>query len=885
MDDPYRNFDEYGFRYLPTHLIRSDNEKARNILTSFDYIISRLKILGGNEDVYGISDDWRQLKEFVNLTKESSVWEEFWRTKEHLLLDSDHFWPAHKIFLQLAWEHADDSPVTAAAEAWINQDKCDWSWVRLKPGHRKKKYRKSAFERVIRGHSDGVNRISIPINKDNLALTGSYDGDLRLWDIQSGKCLKVFTGTGARIRTCSIDGSGRRIVSTGYDDSLCLYDAKTGECLKTIYDKRLPITAAAASPSGDLVITGERKGVVKLWDSDMTICLRVFKEHRTIMRTIGWFPDNRRFFSVPGTSEKNIRIWEITSLKCIHKIEFDRDLRDYPCVSPSGNFFACGSERVITIWDMKTGNCHRILGGNGKSGEGHIETVSGLAFTPDEQQIISVSNDATIKVWDIDSGKCLKTIEGHVDEIYDVALALDGSKILTCSPRKTDRSIRIWDFDAQGLSERPAGHFGTIYAAAISNDRSLAATGSGQPDEDVRVWNLRTGSCGSHLKDCGGAVTGLAFSPDNKYIACGSRKGDLCLFHISTARLLRKWQAHANRILAISFSLDGQKLLSGGFDETVTVWSLTSYQPICVIDGLTDWVYSLSWSLDGRLSAAGLADGGIYILEPGIPDKPRFLGTHNDAIVSIVFQPYSNFLLSMSRDAEIKLWNMEKGACFKSYPADQFAQTRPEWFSLLYPTCANGETYSWCNRSDLNLNTDNGIRWCGESIEQSFMSAGPTVIERIGGVATMRILESVHASGTSQTGSPDDSPPSLPKYPRIEQKGRDTDLLLLQSCILLGWIFENLRKENARFFNSVQQALRMTNECRKDTVRHIRAESKKEGWAKRQNDLIGRSVDRIKKGIQNGMIRPREPFGGRVEKLMRKAENYLLHNGIDSHAE
>ncbi len=105
MKCDFENFDEYGFRNLIIHMILAGDEKAQEILTNIDFLISRLKRLVDRDAVYGVSNDWNRMKAFIPLEGESRAWEEFWRTNEHLLLRGESKWPSYKIFVQLAWEY------------------------------------------------------------------------------------------------------------------------------------------------------------------------------------------------------------------------------------------------------------------------------------------------------------------------------------------------------------------------------------------------------------------------------------------------------------------------------------------------------------------------------------------------------------------------------------------------------------------------------------------------------------------------------------------------------------------------------------------------------------------------------------------------------------
>ena len=168
----------YLFRHGVGHLVEAGRaEDARALLTEFAYVMARLQALqpGGAD---GLQEDWQTLVATgLPLDRDARLWEAFVRERGHLLRRGTPAWPAYKILLQLAVEHADDSPVTQQAEAWVAAGRADWLWLRNP--RRVAHAAPDPCLRVLEGHEAEVH--GARVLADGRILSWSRDGTLRLW--------------------------------------------------------------------------------------------------------------------------------------------------------------------------------------------------------------------------------------------------------------------------------------------------------------------------------------------------------------------------------------------------------------------------------------------------------------------------------------------------------------------------------------------------------------------------------------------------------------------------------------------------------------------------------------------------------------------------------
>ena len=185
----------------------------------------------------------------------------------------------------------------------------------------------------------------------------------------------------------------------------------------------------------------------------------------------------------------------------------------YADFSPDGRYVVTGHGVTAILWEVATGRQLRTYAG-------HTETLTGLAFFPDGSRIITGSYDKTVVIWDRDTGRKLRTIQ--CDQILCWALSADGKQVLV----------------------------GKSYAQAC-----LFSTTNGQR---LRVFDPK--------KSVTEAIKAVAFSPDGRRIVTGSTDKTVVLWDAATGRKLRTFGGHSYEIGAVAFHPDGRRLVVGGGD-------------------------------------------------------------------------------------------------------------------------------------------------------------------------------------------------------------------------------------------------------------------------------------------------------------------------------
>jgi WD40 repeat protein len=315
--------------------------------------------------------------------------------------------------------------------------------------------------------------------------------------------------------------------------------------------------------------------------------------------------------------------------------------------SPDGQTLATGSEdKTIKLWNLATGKEIRTL-------RGHQSSVWSVSFSPDGQTLASGSLDNTIKLWNLATGKEIRTLQGHQRYVYSVSFSPDGQTLASGSD---DNTIKLWNLATGKEIRTLQGHQRYVWSVSFSPDGQTLASGSA--DNTIKLWNLSTGKEIRTLQGHQSSVWSVSFSPDGQTLASGSADNTIKLWNLSTSKEIRTLQGHQSSVWSVSFSPNGQTLATGSGDKTIKLWNLATGKEIRTLQGHQNEVLSVSFSPDGQTLASGSADNTIKLWNLSTSKEIRTLQGHQSSVWSVSFSPNGQTLATGSEDKTIKLWNL-----------------------------------------------------------------------------------------------------------------------------------------------------------------------------------------------------------------------------------
>jgi WD40 repeat protein len=290
--------------------------------------------------------------------------------------------------------------------------------------------------------------------------------------------------------------------------------------------------------------------------------------------------------------------------------------------SPDGNTLASGSvDATIKLWNVNTGL--EIL-----SLTGHTYHVNSVAFSSDGRTLASASSDRTIKLWDAFTGQLINTLSGHSNNVYTVAFSNDGSVIASGGD---DGTIKTWDVKTGKLIRSWAGHFTFVNRIIISpNGGTLASIGA---DETIKLWDISSGQLINTLTGVANRISNIAFSPSGRNIVSINNDSTITLWNVSTGKSLYTIKGNNNFALGLAYSPDDSTIATGNFDNTVKLWNLSNGQLLRTLNGHTNQVRSVAYSPDGNIVASGSDDKTIRLWDVYVGPLQD---DQSDAVFSIV---------------------------------------------------------------------------------------------------------------------------------------------------------------------------------------------------------------------------------------------------------
>ena len=278
--------------------------------------------------------------------------------------------------------------------------------------------------------------------------SGNEDNTVRLWDMESGKPLTTLTGHKGKVSQVAFSPDGKTLASMG-DDTVRLWDTKTGEHLRALSGSKYD--SMAFSSDGETLATEHQGTIVRLWNRKTSeLCHTFIKQENWITHMV--FRPNGQLLALLQDKDRNRSLWDVKADKliCLLTVPATKRNQSGAAFSPDGSVLATGMvdktpigkrDDIVWLWDTTTGeHIHTLVG--------HLDTITCVAFSPDEKTLASGSDDETVLLWDLRTDKHPRILSGHNDWVLNVAFSPDGKTLVS---RSRDGIVLLWDLTTDNV--------------------------------------------------------------------------------------------------------------------------------------------------------------------------------------------------------------------------------------------------------------------------------------------------------------------------------------------------------------------------------------------------------------------------------------------------
>uniref|UniRef100_A0A8D3BJZ8 Apoptotic peptidase activating factor 1 n=1 Tax=Scophthalmus maximus TaxID=52904 RepID=A0A8D3BJZ8_SCOMX len=491
-------------------------------------------------------------------------------------------------------------------------------------------------------------------------------------------CRYTFKEHEEQVNHCQFTNTRRRLLlaTCSNDKFMNVWNLNRPSSQNTMFGHFEPVNHCCFSPDDTYLSTSSNDGTVKLfqvssaneWKTINVSGVFAESDEAVLVKCSTWTADGKRIICAARNA---VLVFDVETSDMLLEIRTNRlSSVQYCHACPTSNLLAIAfSNYAVELWDLEA---------NKKMADcsGHLSWVQRVQFSPDGSQLLSCSDDQTVRLWETNkvhttSAVCLKRDSDVLfgDEEITVSAADNCNRLQV---RITEE--RVLEVPSGRLLATLLGHTKTVLHCQFSQNGQTLITSS--EDTTIRVWRWQFGEgkvlqghkeqvrCFSLLSDSAADTRLLSWSFD----------GTVKVWDTESGEKLQDIEAHRGAILSCHVSPEGCFFATTSADKTAKLWHCESWQCVHTLRGHQDCVRSCRFSWDGRRLATGDDNGEIRLwsVKDGSllkicsrDGKDGMDSLHGGWVTDLHFSPDNSLLVSTG--GYIKWWDVERGEALQTF--------------------------------------------------------------------------------------------------------------------------------------------------------------------------------------------------------------------------
>lgn len=494
------------------------------------------------------------------------------------------------------------------------------------------------------GHAEGNQILSIAISPDSQRIvTSSFDNTIRIWDATTGNELHQMAGRAS----VAFSRDGRYIVSGGEDKIVHLWDANTWQEVRQFVGHTDWIDQVAISPDSKLIASASDDHSIRLWDLEKGDEIRQFTGYPGWVTQVDFSPDGR--WLVSGGDDLTIRFWDVEKGDEVKRFYTPNGLYSVR-YSPDGKYVLTSGQPDMLLWDAQFDAEPRVIHVVDPTGGGGPWRVK---YSADNKYLLTAGPD-TAQIWDAATLTKLYTLEPKTS-IRDAALSPDG-KYLFASTNAPDTNAYLYEVATGKTIRTFVGHTAEINEVDYSPDGKYVSTGGF--DNIVIVWDVATGQPVQHFEGHTAAIGVAIFSADSKELLSSDTGGTIRLWDIASGNLLNVYTDEAAGVMNTAFSPDQKRIAASRFDGSFQLWDKSSGTLLQTLNGYPGLGVGVMFSRDGRYLLGSTTDRDVRLWDTTTGALMRAYSGHREGIRWATFSPDEKQVLAVG-GGDLVIWQRD----------------------------------------------------------------------------------------------------------------------------------------------------------------------------------------------------------------------------------